>query len=185
MKRKVTLLMAMMLLVFTASAKKGPKYVFYFIGDGMGTNQVMGVQYYLQDIEGQYGYKPLCFTQFPYAGLVVTYSANSDVTDSSAAGTALASGQKTDNNVLGLLPDRETPVVTIAEMAHKKGIRVAIGTSCSVDHATPGSFFGHTRHRNMYHQIGTQLSESGFEFFGGAQFRAPMARDSSDIGNYA
>jgi len=184
MKRKVTLLMAMMLLVFTASAKKGPKYVFYFIGDGMGTNQVMGVQYYLQDIEGQYGYKPLCFTQFPYAGLVVTYSASSDVTDSSAAGTALASGQKTDNNVLGLLPDRETPVVTIAEMAHKKGIRVAIGTSCSVDHATPGSFYGHTRHRNMYHQIGTQLSESGFEFFGGAQFRQPTARDDSDEGNY-
>lgn len=184
MKRTVTLIMAMMLLVFTASAKKGPKYVFYFIGDGMGTNQVMGVQYYLQDIEGQYGYKPLCFTQFPYAGLVVTYSASSDVTDSSAAGTALASGQKTDNNVLGLLPDRETPVVTIAEMAHKKGIRVAIGTSCSIDHATPGSFYGHTRHRNMYHQIGNQLSESGFEFFGGAEFRQPTASDDSDEGNY-
>lgn len=185
MRRKVTLLLAMMLLVLTASAKKGPKYVFYFIGDGMGTNQVMGIQYYLQDIEGQYGFKPLCFTQFPYTGLVVTYSANSDVTDSSAAGTALASGQKTNNNVLGLLPDRETPVVTIAEMAHKKGIPVAIGSSCSVDHATPGSFYGHTRHRNMYHQIGNQLSESGFEFFGGAEFRAPIARDSSDAGNYA
>ena len=62
MKRKVTLILAMMLLVLTASAKKGPKYVFYFIGDGMGTNQVMGIQYYLQDIEGKYGYKPLCFT---------------------------------------------------------------------------------------------------------------------------
>ena len=70
MKRKVTLILAMMLLVLTASAKKGPKYVFYFIGDGMGTNQVMGIQYYLQDIEGKYGYKPLCFTQFPYTGLV-------------------------------------------------------------------------------------------------------------------
>ena len=107
MKRKVTLILAMMLLVLTASAKKGPKYVFYFIGDGMGTNQVMGIQYYLQDIEGKYGYKPLCFTQFPYTGLVVTYSANSDVTDSSAAGTALASGQKTDMTVrlrLLLLP---------------------------------------------------------------------------------
>ena len=184
MKRKVTLILAMMLLVLTASAKKGPKYVFYFIGDGMGTNQVMGIQYYLQDIEGKYGYKPLCFTQFPYTGLVVTYSANSDVTDSSAAGTALASGQKTDNNVLGLLPDRETPVVTIAEMAHKKGIRVAIGTSCSIDHATPGSFYGHTRHRNMYHQIGNQLSDSGFEFFGGAEFRQPAARDENDQDNY-
>ena len=115
MKRKVTLILAMMLLVLTASAKKGPKYVFYFIGDGMGTNQVMGIQYYLQDIEGKYGYKPLCFTQFPYTGLVVTYSANSDVTDSSAAGTALASGQKTDKKVQGLLPDRETQGDDISE----------------------------------------------------------------------
>ena len=186
MRKKITLILAMMLLVLTASAKtKAPKYVFYFIGDGMGTNQVMGIQYYLQDLEGKYGYKPLCFTQFPYAGLVVTYSANSDVTDSSAAGTALASGQKTDNNVLGLLPDRKTPVVTIAEMAHKKGVRVAIGSSCSIDHATPASFYGHTRHRNMYHQIGNQLSESGFEFFGGAQFRESTSSDGSDIGNYA
>ena len=185
MRKRITLFLTMLLLVVAASAKKGPKYVFYFIGDGMGTNQVMGVQYYLQDIEGKYGFKPLCFTQFPYAGLVVTHSANSDVTDSAAAGTALASGQKTDNNVLGLLPDKETPVETIAEMAHKKGVRVAIGTSCSVDHATPGSFYGHRPHRNQYHQIGAQLAESGFEFFGGSQFRAPDSRDNSDEGNYA
>ena len=185
MRKRITLFLTMLLLVVAASAKKGPKYVFYFIGDGMGTNQVMGVQYYLQDIEGKYGFKPLCFTQFPYAGLVVTHSANSDVTDSAAAGTALASGQKTDNNVLGLLPDKETPVETIAEMAHKKGVRVAIGTSCSVDHATPGSFYGHRPHRNQYHQIGAQLAESGFEFFGGSQFRAPDSRDGSDEGNYA
>jgi len=185
MKRRFTMIMAMMLLVVAASAKKGPKYVFYFIGDGMGTNQVMSTQYYLQDIEGKYGFKPLCFTQFPYSGLVVTYSASSDVTDSSAGGTALASGQKTDNSVLGLLPDKKTPVVTIAEMAHDKGIPVAIGTSCSVDHATPGSFYGHRPHRDQYHQIGTQLAESGFEFFGGAQFRAPDSSEPDGENNYS
>ena len=170
--------------MLSAGAKKGPKYVFYFIGDGMGTNQVMGIQYYQQDIEGKYGFKPLCFTQFPYTGLVVTYSANSDVTDSSAAGTALASGQKTDNNVLGVLPDRETRVETIAEMAHKKGVRVAIGTSVCIDHATPGAFYGHRPSRNDYHEIGTQLSESGFDFFGGADFHTPFTKDNSDEGNY-
>ena len=184
MRKKVTLIIAMMLLVLTASAKKGPKYVFYFIGDGMGTNQVMGVQYYLQDIEGQYGFKPLCFTQFPYTGLVVTYSANSDVTDSSAAGTALAGGKKTDNNVLGVLPDKTTRVESIAEMAHKKGKRVAIGTSVCIDHATPGCFYGHRPHRNQYHEIATQLGESGFDFFGGADFHTPYTKDNSDEGNY-
>jgi len=171
-------------LVFTASAKKGPKYVFYFIGDGMGVNQVMATQYYLAELEGKIGFNPLCFTGFPYSGLVITNSANTDVTDSSAAGTALAAGKKTNNNVLGMLPDKETPCISIAEMAHKKGIRVAIGTTVCIDHATPAVFYAHQPSRNNYHEIGIELSQSGFEFFGGADFHTPYTKENSDEGNY-
>ena len=178
------MMLAMMLVIMAASAKKGPKYVFYFIGDGMGVNQVLGTQYYLSDIDGKLGYQPLCFTAFPYSGLVITNSANSYVTDSSAAGTALASGKKTDNNVLGVLPDKETPCKSIAEMAHEKGIRVAIGTTVCVDHATPGVFYAHQASRDNYHEIGIELSQSGFEFFAGADFHTPFTKDNSDEGNY-
>ena len=184
MKRKVSLIVAMMLLVFTASAKKGPKYVFYFIGDGMGVNQVMLTEYYLADLEDKMGFNPLCFTGFPYSGLVITHSANTYVTDSSAAGTALAGGKKTNNNVLGMLPDKETPVQSIAEMAHSKGYRVAIGTTVCVDHATPGVFYAHQPSRDNYHEIGIELSQSGFEFFAGADFHTPFTKDNSDEGNY-
>ena len=184
MKRKVSLILAMMLLVFTASAKKGPKYVFYFIGDGMGVNQVMLTEFYLADLEGKMGYNPLCFAGFPYTGLVITNSANTYVTDSSAAGTALASGKKTNNNVLGMLPDKETPVQSIAEMAHNKGYRVAIGTTVCVDHATPAVFYAHQPSRDNYHEIGIELSQSGFEFFAGADFHTPFTKDNSDEGNY-
>ena len=184
MRKKITLILAMMLLIFTASAKKGPKYVFYFIGDGMGVNQVMLTEYYLADLEGKMGYNPLCFTGFPYSGLVITHSANTYVTDSSAAGTALASGKKTNNNVLGMLPDKETPVQSIAEMAHEKGYRVAIGTTVCVDHATPGVFYAHQPTRDNYHEIGIELSQSGFEFFAGADFHTPFTEDNSDEGNY-
>ncbi len=177
-------MLAMMLIIMAASAKKGPKYVFYFIGDGMGVNQVLGTQYYLSDIDGKLGYQPLCFTAFPYSGLVITNSANSYVTDSAAAGTALASGKKTDNNVLGVLPDKETPCKSIAEMAHEKGIRVAIGTTVCVDHATPGVFYAHQASRDNYHEIGIELSQSGFEFFAGADFHTPFTKDNSDEGNY-
>ena len=184
MKKRITMIMAMMLMVFTASAKKGPKYVFYFIGDGMGVNQVMLTEYYLADLEGKMGYNPLCFTGFPYSGLVITHSANTYVTDSSAAGTALASGQKTNNNVLGMLPDKETPCKSIAEMAHEKGYRVAIGTTVCIDHATPGVFYAHQPSRDNYHEIGIELSQSGFEFFAGADFHTPFTKDNSDEGNY-
>ena len=184
MKKRLSF-MILMLLVLTASAKtKAPKYVFYFIGDGMGVNQVMATQYYLSDVEGKLGFKSLCFTDFPYSGLVITHSANTYVTDSSAAGTALASGQKTNNNVLGMLPDKETPCKSIAEMAHEKGYRVAIGTTVCVDHATPGVFYAHQPSRDNYHEIGIELSQSGFEFFAGADFHTPYTKDNSDEGNY-
>ena len=66
------------------------KYVFYFIGDGMGVNQVNGTEMYLAEQEGRIGVKPLLFTSFPVASMATTFSATNSVTDSSAAGTALA-----------------------------------------------------------------------------------------------
>ena len=83
-----------------------------------------------------------------------------------------------------MLPDKETPVQSIAEMAHEKGYRVAIGTTVCVDHATPGVFYAHQPSRDNYHEIGIELSQSGFEFFAGADFHTPFTKDNSDEGNY-
>ena len=76
------------------------KYVFYFIGDGMGVNQVLGTEMYRGELEGKIGVTPLLFTQFPYATIATTFSATNGVTDSAAAGTALATGNKTKNGAL-------------------------------------------------------------------------------------
>ena len=62
------------------------KYVFYFIGDGMGVNQVNGTEMYLAEQKGRIGVEPLLFTQFPAVGVATTFSATNSVTDSSAAG---------------------------------------------------------------------------------------------------
>ena len=48
------------------------KYVFYFIGDGMGLNQVVATQYYLRSCQGELGITPLGFAQFPYTGIATT-----------------------------------------------------------------------------------------------------------------
>ena len=113
--KKMFLTLAVAFIAITAGAK-APKYVFYFIGDGMGTNEVAAAQMYLADIEGEIGYKPLVFAQFPYTGLAFSYAANTFITDSAAAGTALASGKKTNSNMLGMLPDRESAAESIAEI---------------------------------------------------------------------
>ncbi|MBF1070359.1 MAG: alkaline phosphatase, partial [Prevotellaceae bacterium] len=55
-----------------AFAQQGPKYVFYFIGDGMGVNQVNATETYLAAVEGRRGIKPLTFPSFPNVALVNT-----------------------------------------------------------------------------------------------------------------
>jgi len=56
------------------------KYVFYFIGDGMGVNQVNGTEMYLAEQEGRIGVKPLLFTTFPVGTVATTFSATNSVT---------------------------------------------------------------------------------------------------------
>lgn len=83
-----------LLFLFSLAYAQQAKYVFYFIGDGMGVNQVNGTEMYLAEQEGHVGVKPLLFTAFPITGFATTFSASNSVTDSSAAGTALATGKK-------------------------------------------------------------------------------------------
>ncbi len=71
-----------------------PKFVFLFIGDGMGHAQVAAAEAWLASQEEKIGSEPLSFTKFPVMGMATTYSANSFVTCSSASGTALSTGFK-------------------------------------------------------------------------------------------
>jgi len=150
--------------------------VFYFIGDGMGLNQVVATQYYLRSCQGELGITPLRFAQFPYTGFATSYSGSSDVTDSAAGGTALATGHKTYNGAIGVDGDG-SPVTSVAEWAHNGGAKVGVATSVTVNHATPASFYAHQKSRNDYYEIGVQLAASGFEFFAGGDFAEPSNPD--------
>ena len=82
------------------------KYVFYFIGDGMGLNQVNTTEMFLAEVEGRIGIKPLLFPSFPVASHANSHSASNSITDSAAGGTALATGVKTYNNAMGVDADK-------------------------------------------------------------------------------
>ncbi|MBR3283894.1 MAG: alkaline phosphatase [Alloprevotella sp.] len=157
-----------------AYAQKRAKYVFYFIGDGMGVNQVNGAETYLAAREGIIGTSPLLFPSFPYIGLITTQSATNGVTDSAAAGTALASGVKTKNGAIGVLKDLVTAVPSIAHKAKEHGAAVGVTTSVTVDHATPAVFYAHQDSRHKYYDIGKQLGPSDFDFFAGSDFMTPL-----------
>ena len=159
----------LMLASCCGNGEKKAKYVFYFIGDGMGFSHISLTEGYLATKEGKIGNDPLCFTQFPVMGMATSYSANRYITCSSAAGTALATGTKTNNGMLGTTPDSST-LTAISYKIHNAGFPVGITTSVTIDHATPGSFYANSVARSDYYSIAQQLASSGFEFFGGGGF---------------
>lgn len=134
------------------------KYVFYFIGDGMGVNQVLGTEMYRGELEGKIGVTPLLFTQFPYATIATTFSATNGVTDSAAAGTALATGNKTKNGALGVKKDLETKVNSVASWAKNKGCRVGNQYQCQRRPCHTGCFLRTPRTKKQLLQRG-----SGFD----------------------
>ncbi len=169
-RRHVTVLLVIFL-VSTVWAQQA-KYVFYFIGDGMGVNQVNGAEMYLAEQEGRIGVKPLLFTTFPAGTMATTFSATNSVTDSSAAGTALATGEKTYNGAVSMDDDKNV-LSTVAERAKKAGRKVGIATSVSVDHATPAAFYAHQPNRSRYYEIALDLPKAGFDFYAGSGFLKP------------
>ena len=117
MKRIFSILFAIVIAV-SASAKL--KYIFYFIGDGMGSNQMLAAEMYRAELEGRIGRVSTLMSQFPVSGSLTTFSASNGITDSSAAGTALATGSKTNNGTLGLSATGDT-LTTIAEFLQQQG----------------------------------------------------------------
>lgn len=153
-------------------ADNAPRYIFYFIGDGMGFSHVFNSQIYLNEVLG--ADSTMTMLRMPVASLARTHSASSDVTDSAAAGTALSTGSKTRNNMLGMNADT-VAVTSIAKTLFDQGWGVGLVTSVAIDDATPGAFYAHVPSRHEYMTIGRQLAESGYQFAAGAGLRA--ARD--------
>lgn len=174
MKQVIRRHVAVLLVIFLVSTvwAQQAKYVFYFIGDGMGVNQVNGAEMYLAEQEGRIGVKPLLFTTFPAGTMATTFSATNSVTDSSAAGTALATGEKTYNGAVSMDDDKNV-LSTVSERAKKAGRKVGIATSVSVDHATPAAFYAHQPNRSRYYEIALDLPKAGFDFYAGSGFLKP------------
>ncbi len=175
MKRYSIVFIALCLLAMAGFAQQA-KYVFFFIGDGMGVNHVNTTEVFQGEMEGRRNPSLLLMSTFPYTTVATTYSLSNRVTDSSASGTALATGHKTNNGVLGMLPDKKTAVSSIGVWAKRQGARVGVSTSVSIDHATPGAFYAHQPSRKNYYEIGKQLASSGFDFFAGSDFLQPTGK---------
>jgi len=177
--------------VNTGLLKRGPvnnsysgkpaKYVFLFIGDGMGLPQVSSAEIFAGAMKGsKYPDAPrsLSFTSFDAQGITTTHDASSFITDSASAGTAIATGNKTLNGVISMDVNLKERYKSIAKMAKEKGMKVGIISSVSIDHATPAVFYANVQSRKMMYEIGLQLAESGFDYFAGGSVVDPDGKKS-------
>lgn len=151
--------------VIAYAGDSAPRYIFMFIGDGMGNGHVMSANAYERMVRGNAD--GLLMTTFPVFSQAVTYSASSPVTDSAAAGTAIATSVKTLNGMVGMDPD-SVPVRSIARKLADKGFGVGIVTSVAADDATPAAFYASAPYRKESYMIDSQWPASGFDFLAGA-----------------
>jgi len=137
------------LLLFSLAANAAQRNVILFIGDGMGFEHLKAASLYLTG-----GEEGLSFQRYEHRGRVRTGSADSPVTDSAAAATALATGRKVNNGVLSkALPGDGSNLLTILEEYQKLGYATGLVTTTSVEHATPAAFAAHAASRRDYDSI--------------------------------
>lgn len=152
------------------------KNVIYLIGDGMGLAHITSTMI-MQD------YEPLNMERAEYVGLCKTYSKNSLVTDSAAAGTALSTGYKTKNGMIGMTPD-SVAHPSIREKAEKAGLATGIIATYPVTNATPAAFVGHVPHRRMEDEIATYYITNEVDVvIGGGSRRFDQRADSVNLFN--
>ena len=170
-----TVLLALFLFTASTWAGQAPTNIILIIGDGMGPGQVTLARLVVQ-AEG----KSLAMDSMKTGAMVQTRSASSIITDSAAAGTALATGWKTNNGMVSVLPD-ETAVLTILEVAQKLGKSTGLVTTSAITDATPAVFASHVGRRGGQPEIAQQLLEHGVNALlgGGRAYFVPESQAGS------
>lgn len=156
------------------------KYVFLFIGDGMGVTPVTAAENYLDFTKNNKGLiypDRMNFTEMPVVGLKTQYDCHSFIPDSASTATAFAGGIKTQTDTVGLSGDFEQSSDTVAEKAKRAGKSVGIISTVTLNHATPAAFYANVESRKSYYDIGLQMAETNFDYFAGGSLKERTGKD--------
>ena len=136
---------------------KKAKNVILMIGDGMGPEQIKAGELFKGEA--------LTMQGFPYMTKVETCSLTDRITDSAAAATALATGTRTANGVVGR-DNNGDDLTTIVDIAASLGKRTGIIATEELYGATPMGFSGHSNARgNTKELLESAASTSNVNFF--------------------
>ena len=157
------------------SPEKVVQNIIFFIGDGMGVTHVTTTSIAVNGPDSS-----LRMEQMQYTGFIKTHSANSLVTDSGAAGTALATGVKTNNGMIAVNPEGKH-LTTILEACKKTGMSTGLVATSQISHATPASMGAHVPDRGNQQKIAEQLVENKVDVMlgGGLAYFLPQSHEKS------
>lgn len=184
LKKIITISLVFFLTMGYSQKTTNAKYVFLFIGDGMGVNQIYASEMFLNAKAGKIKVERLLMNSFPVSTNMTTYSASSFITTSGAAATAMSTGFKTNNGIIGKSPNQKIAYENISVKAKQAGFKVGILSSVMIDHATPASFYAHQNSRNMYYEIGLELPKYNIDYFGGGGLHYPKGKNGDQLDLY-
>lgn len=151
-------------------SKSKPKNIILLIGDGIGVSQISA---------GLTANRGNLFLQnFEHIGFCKTQSANNYITDSAASGTALATGEQTNNGAVGV-DIHNKPIKNIRERVAKLGMATGVLSTSSITDATPASFLAHQPSRRMHEEIAKDILATNVDVFIGSGYKYFIERKDS------
>lgn len=157
----------------TSPSGKVVKNVILMIGDGMGLTQV--------STAWVANHGSLNIDNFPVIGLKRTYAANKLITDSGAAGTALATGKKTNYHSVGVDTEGNS-IPSLTDLAAQKGLSTAVVVTCNLSDATPSAFCASNKDRDNEEEIAADYLNCNVDFiFGGGRNQFYKRKDGRNL----
>jgi alkaline phosphatase len=130
--------------------------IILMIGDGMGLSAVYAAM--------TVSPVPLNFERCTYTGFSKTLSLTDYITDSAAGGTAISSGKKTKNTIIGE-DTSGRKLKSILEIAEENGLSTGLVSTSAITHATPASFIAHIASRDSYENIALEFLKTDIDVF--------------------
>ncbi|GAM16715.1 alkaline phosphatase [Mesobacillus selenatarsenatis] len=159
-------------------SQKPPKNVIVMVGDGMGIGQLEVARLMEYGKEGRLNMESL-----ENVALMHTYSADNTVTDSGAAGTAIATGSKTNNESIGV-DENGNEVKSMLDAFQARGKKVGVISNNTVTDATPAAFTASVPNRwSGQAEVAKQMLENEYDVLlgGGATYFEPKRHDGVDL----
>jgi len=157
--------------------------IIFMVPDGMGISNVTAARLYRFGS----GESRLFFETLPRIGYHSTYSQSGMITDSAAAASAWACGEKFNNGEISYHRETGTAPQTIMEIARELGKGTGLVATSSVTHATPAAFAAHVPRRGQQEEIARQMVRrtrpdvmlgAGLKYFSGEDDLIREAREN-------